>query len=69
MTSSIAYGIVTFSIDGVMTFLQLLDVQNIPENRSLSLNKSCGKFRQSVQDGGIVIGYEGFVRIFNLFVC
>ena len=32
-----------------------------------SLNKSCGKFRQSDQDGGIVIDYEGFVRIFNIF--
>ena len=32
-----------------------------------SLNKSCGKFWQSDQDGRIVIDYEGFVRIFNLF--
>ena len=31
------------------------------------LDKSCGKFKQSVQDGGIFIDYEGFVHIFNLF--
>ena len=49
--------------------LQLLDVENLRKNTRFSLNKSCGKFRQSVQDGGIVIDYEGFVHIFNLFVC
>ena len=62
MTSSII-------IDGVTSFSQLLDVQNVRRNTRFSLNKSCGKFCQSVQDGGSVIDYEGFVHIFNLFVC
>ena len=69
MTSSITYGIVTLKIYGVTSFLQLLDVQNVRKNRHFSLNKSCGKFWQFVQDGRIVIDYEGFVHIFNLFVC
>ena len=34
-----------------------------------SLEKSCGKFLQSVQDGGIIIDCEGFAHVFNLFVC
>ena len=66
MTLSIIYGIVTLTIDGVTSFLQLLDVQNVHKYTRFSLNKSCGK---SLQDGGIVIDYEGFVHIFNLFVC
>ena len=69
MTSSIIYGIVTLTIDGITSFLQLFDVQNVRKNTRFSLNKSCGKFCQSLQDGGIVIYYEGFVYIFNLFVC
>ena len=51
----------------IMLFLQLLEVQNVRKNMSFSLNKSHGKFYKSVQDGGIVIDYEGFVHIFNLF--
>ena len=31
-------------IDGVTSFLQLLDVQNIRKNMRVSLNKGCGKF-------------------------
>ena len=69
MTSPITYGIVTLTIGGVTLYLHLLDAQNVRKNTRFSLNKSCGKFRQSVQDGGIVIDYEGFVHIFNLFVC
>ena len=69
MTSSITYGIVTLTIDGVTLFLQLLDLQNVHKNMCFSLNKSCGKFLQSIQDDGILIDYEGFVHIFNLFVC
>ena len=42
--SSISYGIVTMTIDGVSSFLQLLDVQNVRKNARFSLNKSCGKF-------------------------
>ena len=68
MTPSITYGIVTLKIDGVTSFLQLLDVQNVRKNTRFSLNKSCGKFLQSVQDGGIVINYEGFVHIL-IFLC
>ena len=66
--SSIIYGIVMLTVDGVMSFLQLLDVQNVRKNISFSLNKSRRKFYKPVQDGGIVIDYEGFVHIFNLFV-
>ena len=69
MMSSITYGIVTLTIDGVTSFLQQLDVKNVRINTHFSLNKSCGKFWQSVKDGGIVIFYEGFVHIFNHFVC
>ena len=68
MTSSITYCIVMLT-DGVTSFLQLLDAQNLCKKMRFSLNKSCGKFWQSVEDGGIVIDYEGFVHIFNLFVC
>ena len=57
----------SITLDGVTSFSQLLDVQNVRENTRFSLNKSCGKFWQSFQDSGIVIDYEGFVHIFNLF--
>ena len=67
MTSFNTYGIVTLTIDGVMSFSQLLDIKNVGKNMCFSLNKSCGKFRQSIQDGRIVIDFEGFVRIFNIF--
>ena len=69
MTSYIVNRIVTLTIDGVMSFLRLLGVLNVRKNTRFSLNKSCRKFWQSVQDGGIVIDYEGFVHILNLFVC
>ena len=69
MKSSITYGIVTLTIDSISSFSQLLDIQYVRKNTCFSLNKSCGKFCQSVQDGGMVIEYEGFVHIFNLFVC
>ena len=42
------------AIDGV-GFLQLMVVQNIHRNMRFSPNKSYGKFKHSVQDGGIVI--------------
>ena len=44
MTLSITYGIVTLTIDGITSFLQLLDVQNVSKNKRFSLNKGCGKF-------------------------
>ena len=69
MTSSITNGIVTLTKDGVILFLQIFDVQNVHRNRRFSLNKSCGKFCQSVLEGRVVIDYEGLVHIFNLFVC
>ena len=68
MTSSMTYGIVTVTLDGVRSFLQLLNAQNVPKNTRFSLNKSCGKFKQSVQDGGIVIEFKRFVYIFNLLL-
>ena len=67
MTSFNTFEIVTLTIDGVTSFSQLLDIENVGKNMRFSPNKSCGKFLQSDQDGGIVIDYEGFVRIFNLF--
>ena len=36
--------IVALTIDGVTSFLQLLDVQKIRKNMRFSLNKGCGKF-------------------------
>ena len=69
MASFNTYGTVTLIIDGVTSFSKLLDIKNAGKNMRFSLNKSSGKFRQSDQDGGIVIDYEGFVRVFNLFVC
>ena len=44
MASSLSYGIVTLTIDGVTSFLHLLDVQNVRKNTRFSLNKSCLKF-------------------------
>ena len=69
MTSSIKYGIVTLTIDGVTSFLQLLDVHYVRKSTRFNLNKNIGIFWQSVQDGVIGIVYAGFVHIFNLFVC
>ena len=68
MTSSIAHSLVTLTIDGVTSFLQLKNVQNMPKNTRFSPSKSYGKFLHSVQDGGIVIDSEGFVHILHLFV-
>ena len=68
MTSFIIYGIGTLTIDGVTTFLQLLDVQNVRKNARFSLKKCCGKFLQSVHDGGIVIDYEGSFILFSFCV-
>ena len=39
MTSSIIYGIVMLTIEGVTSFLQLLDVQYVRKNICFSLNK------------------------------
>ena len=68
MASFITYGIVTLTLDGITSFLQLLDVQSVRKNARFSLKKSCGKFLQSVQDGGIVIDYEGSFILFS-FLC
>ena len=43
MTSSITYSLVTLTIDGVTSFLQLMDVQNVSKNTHFSPNKSYGK--------------------------
>ena len=69
MTLSITYGIVTLTVDYITSFLQISDVQNKRKNKCFSLNKSCGKFLQSVQDGVIVIDYKGFIYVFILLVC
>ena len=69
MTSSITYDMLTLKMDGKTSFLQQLDVQNVHKNTRFSLNKSCGKFWKSVQDGRIVIDYEGFVLFFFFCVC
>ena len=50
---------VILTIDSVTSFLKLLDVQNVSKKTRFSLNKSCG----------IVIDFDGFVHIFNLFEC
>ena len=67
--STFIQGIVALTIDGVTSFLQLLDVQNAHKNTCFSLKKTCGKFLQFVQDGGILKDYEGLVHVFNFFVC
>ena len=68
MTSSITYGMVTLTIDGVTSFSQLLDIQHVCKNTHFSLNKSCGKFYESVQDGRIVKDYEGLFIFLIFFV-
>ena len=42
--SFITNGIVTLTIDGVTSILQLFDGQIIRKNMRFSLNKGCGKF-------------------------
>ena len=42
MTSFITKGIVTLTIDGVTSFIQLLDVQNIRKNMRFSPNMVAG---------------------------
>ena len=53
MSSSIMYSLLTLTTDGVTSFLQLMEIQNVCENTHFSL-----------QDGGI----EGFVHIFLYFL-
>ena len=43
MTSSITYGIVTLTIDGVTSFLQLLDVHNYVKIRIAVQTRVAGK--------------------------
>ena len=57
------------TIDIATSFSQLMDVQNIHKITRFSTNMSSRKFQHSVQDGRIVTDSEGFVYIFNLFVC
>ena len=64
MTSSITYGIVTLRIDNVTSFLQLSGVQNVRKSE-----QELREIMTVCSDGGIVINSEGFVHIFNLFVC
>ena len=44
MASFITYDIVTLTIDGITSFLQVLDVKNVRSNTLFSLNNSCGIF-------------------------
>ena len=44
MTSFNTCGIVTLTIDGVTSFSQLHDIENVGKNMRFRLNKSCGKF-------------------------
>ena len=70
MTSSIIYSLLTLTIDGATSFLQLLDVRNVRKNTRFCTNKSYKKFKHSVQNGRIVIDSDGFDNISNLFfVC
>ena len=57
------------TIDGVTSFLQLLDIQNVHKNMCFSLGKSCGKFCQSAEDGEIVIDNDVPSFIFFIFLC
>ena len=59
MTSFITNGIVTLTIDGVTSFLQLHDVQNIRKNMRFNLNKGCWKLCV------MAIDYEGFVFFYH----
>ena len=68
MMSSITYGIVTFSIDGVTSFLQLLDVQNVHKILVSVLRRVAGN-SDSLFKMAESIYYEGFVRIFKFCVC
>ena len=69
MKSYITNSLVSLIVDGVTSFLQLMDVQNVCKHTHFSPNKSYRKFDCFVQDGGIVIYSEGFVHIFNFSVC
>ena len=53
---------------GVTSFLQLLGVQIYVKILVTVKTRVVGN-SESVQDGWIVIDYEGFVHIFYLFVC
>ena len=44
LMSSITYSLVTLTIDGLMLFVQLMDIQNICINMRFSPNKSYRKF-------------------------
>ena len=69
MTSSIVYRIVTLTIDGATTFLQLLDYQNERKNTRFSLDTRVAGNSDSLFKIAVVIDYEGLVHIFYLFVC
>ena len=59
MTPYITYSLVTLTMDGVMSFSKLMDVQSVRKNSHYSQNMSYGKFEHSVQDGGIFMDSEG----------
>ena len=63
MMSSITYSLVTLTIDGVTPFLQ-----NVRKNMHFSPNKS-NRNSNSLFKMAESLKTEGFVCIFNLFVC
>ena len=64
MASSITYGIVTLTIDGVTSFLQLLDVQNVRKIRVSVQTKVAG-----ISNRLFKMAESLFVHFFNRFVC
>ena len=65
MTSSITYGIFTLTIDGVTSFLQLIDVQNVRKNTHFSLNKSSDSMLKMAES----LSTMNDLFIFLIFLC
>ena len=65
MTSSITYGIFTLTIDGVTSFLQLIDVQNVRKNTHFSLNKSSDSLLKMAES----LSTMNDLFIFLIFLC
>ena len=66
ISSLIMYNLVTLTIDGVTSFLQLIDVQKV--KYVFQSKKELQDFQRSIKDSGIIIDSEEFVHIFNLFM-
>ena len=68
MTSSITYILVTLTIDGVTSFLQLMDVQKYVKIRISVQIRVTGNSQNFFQDCRIIVDSELFVHILNLFL-